>query len=313
MMVFPKNLPDLRRTILETLRVQRGGPETIPYIDVGHTLSDIAARQNHAVFGRRGCGKTLLLHHAPRRAPSDVRRVYVNCEDFKKHSFPDVLIEILDAVFKELDEKQRAWFGRKKQLKEVMAEIRRKLSERARRRMSAIKRFARRPRPNPRRQGERPFLAVWRRQRPASACRWAPSLSKHRDAVEREYKQHDSKAKRLNVWLPQLKDNVREFFALSTDVQAVYLQIDDFYHLRRTDQPHVMDYVHRLCKDLPFYFKIATLRHASVLYADRQGQPTGAQAGMITSQSTWILRSKTSRRQKGNSARYCTSLLAYPA
>jgi hypothetical protein len=38
-----------------------------------------------------------------------------------------------------------------------------------------------------------------------------------------------------------------------------------------------MDYVHRLCKDLPLYFKVATLRHASVLYADREGQPTGAQ------------------------------------
>jgi hypothetical protein len=75
-----------------------------------------------------------------------------------------------------------------------------------------------------------------------------------------------------------LKDKIREFFGLSRDVQAVYLQIDDFYHLRRADQPHVMDYIHRLCKDLPLYFKIATLRHASVLYADRQGQPTGAQA-----------------------------------
>lgn len=128
-MGFPKNLPGLRRTILETLRVQRGGPETIPYIDVGHTLSDIAARQNHAVFGRRGCGKTLLLHHSARGLPSNVRRVYVNCEDFKNHSFPDVLIEILDAVFKELDEKQRAWFGRKKRLKELIAAIRRQLSE----------------------------------------------------------------------------------------------------------------------------------------------------------------------------------------
>jgi hypothetical protein len=38
-----------------------------------------------------------------------------------------------------------------------------------------------------------------------------------------------------------------------------------------------MDYLHRLCKDLPLYFKVATLRHASVLYADRNGQPTGAQ------------------------------------
>jgi hypothetical protein len=37
------------------------------------------------------------------------------------------------------------------------------------------------------------------------------------------------------------------------------------------------DYIHRLCKDLPLYFKIATLRHASVLFADRNGQPTGAQ------------------------------------
>jgi hypothetical protein len=38
-----------------------------------------------------------------------------------------------------------------------------------------------------------------------------------------------------------------------------------------------MDYIHRLCKDLPLYFKVATLRHASTLYADRLGQPLGAQ------------------------------------
>ncbi|BAV09693.1 hypothetical protein SAMN05421788_1011130 [Filimonas lacunae] len=38
-----------------------------------------------------------------------------------------------------------------------------------------------------------------------------------------------------------------------------------------------MDYVHRLCKDFPLYFKITTLRHASVLYADRAGQPMGTQ------------------------------------
>jgi hypothetical protein len=38
-----------------------------------------------------------------------------------------------------------------------------------------------------------------------------------------------------------------------------------------------MDYIHRLCKDLPLYFKVATLKHASTLYADRHGQPLGAQ------------------------------------
>lgn len=67
------------------------------------------------------------------------------------------------------------------------------------------------------------------------------------------------------MWLPRLKQGIREFFELSTSVHAVYLQIDDFYHLKRVDQPLVMDYIHRLCKDLPLYFKVATLRHASTL------------------------------------------------
>ena len=57
----------------------------------------------------------------------------------------------------------------------------------------------------------------------------------------------------------------------------MFLQIDDFYHLNRVDQPLVMDYIHRLCKDLPLYFKVATLKHATTLFADRDGQPIGAQ------------------------------------
>ena len=60
-------------------------------------------------------------------------------------------------------------------------------------------------------------------------------------------------------------------------MKSLFLQIDDLYHLKRTDQPFVVDYIHRLCKDLPVYFKIATLRHATTLYADRDGQPIGAQ------------------------------------
>ena len=60
--------------------------------------------------------------------------------------------------------------------------------------------------------------------------------------------------------LPQLKAEIREFFALSTSVKAVFLQIDDFYHLNRVDQPLVMDYIHRQCKDLPLDFKVATLK-----------------------------------------------------
>lgn len=55
------------------------------------------------------------------------------------------------------------------------------------------------------------------------------------------------------------------------------MQVDDLYHLKRADQAFVVDYIHRLCKDLPIFFKIATIRHASTMYADREGQPIGAQ------------------------------------
>jgi hypothetical protein len=90
----------LRQKITESLRIQRDSGE-VPYIDAANVLGDISSRQNHTIFARRGCGKTLLLHHSTRRLHDQndtIRTVYLNCEDFKRHSFPNVLIEILDAL-----------------------------------------------------------------------------------------------------------------------------------------------------------------------------------------------------------------------
>lgn len=77
----------LRKLITENLRIQRGSGEgeTPPYIDVSNVLADICARQNHTVFARRGCGKTLLLHHSSQQLDPSIRSVYLNCEDFKRH------------------------------------------------------------------------------------------------------------------------------------------------------------------------------------------------------------------------------------
>ena len=60
--VPPKEkLDKLRKVITENLRIQQSGAPTIPYIDVAHAVPAAKARQNHVIFGRRGCGKTLLL------------------------------------------------------------------------------------------------------------------------------------------------------------------------------------------------------------------------------------------------------------
>ena len=272
-----EKLARLRLVITENLRVQRGGVTSVPYIDTNNALTDICARQNHAVFARRGCGKTLLLHHSQTKLGDRTKAIYLNCEDFKTHSFPNVLIEILDAVFGELEKNLRSWFGKQAKSKKIIGEIRTMLSKyrvsadneeqkvkesESETHETAVKAEA----------GVKPSKIL-----PASAGFGFSESIQSKAAVEREYVTRDSKLQKLNMDLPMLKASIREFFESQGRVDAVLIQIDDFYHLRRTDQPHVMDYVHRLCKDLPLYFKVATLRHASVLYADRNGQPTGAQ------------------------------------
>jgi Cdc6-like AAA superfamily ATPase len=265
----------LRTAINENLRVQRGGAKPVPFIDVSNVLNDVGARQNHAIFGRRGCGKTLLLHHSASQLPNVTRSVYLNCEDFKKHSFPNVLIEILDAVFAELQARLTGWFGKKKRSRELIIAIREDLKElrsKADRQETEVREaVAKEVRDSQK--------AEIRLGSPEVGLTAGGELGESTKVeTERKYLLNQDKVRDLDMWLPRLKQQIREFFKLSTSVKAIFLQIDDFYHLSRVDQPLVMDYIHRLCKDLPLYFKVATLRHASTLYADRLGQPIGAQA-----------------------------------
>lgn len=266
-------LAKLRQVITENLRVQRDG-EKIQYINVGTALQDACAKQNHAIFARRGCGKTLLLHHSSRVLDSTLKPIYLNCEDFKRHTFPNVLIEILTSIFRELDRNLSGWFGKKKRSKEIIKSIIEKLEilqKTADERDEDVKQKS-----SVEHGGSAEGLAG------ADIDKFqvkfgAKDEAKEKAEVERSFRVHHEKLQELDRWLPDLKDNIRTFFSLSKGVKGIVLQIDDLYHLKRTDQAFVVDYIHRLCKDLPLYFKIATLRHASTLYADREGQPIGAQ------------------------------------
>ncbi|MBI2605732.1 MAG: hypothetical protein HYW49_06595 [Deltaproteobacteria bacterium] len=261
---------ELRRVIQEGLRVQRGGPESVEYVDVSSSLADIGARQNHVVFGRRGCGKTLLLQAVEKAATKQARIIYINCEDYKQHSFPNVLIEILDQVFDELERNLTGWFGKKHRSRQLITEIRKNLvtlKEKPDAQTTSVKEVSTSEIKSKVSGG----VAV------EGIKLGASEVAAQKNAIEHEYQRLDSKIQKLNLLLPKLKEQIREFFELSSDVKTLFVEVDDFYHLPRTMQPHVADYIHRLCKDVSIYFKIATLRHASVLYADRGSQPTGAQ------------------------------------
>ena len=123
-----KQLESLRVKITEGLRIQPAiSGDRVPYIDASNSLIDIAARHNHVVFARRGCGKSLLLAEGMQQLPRNIKYVYLNCEDYKRHSFPNVLIEILDATFEEMERHFKGWLQSKKARK-ILAEIRTQLA-----------------------------------------------------------------------------------------------------------------------------------------------------------------------------------------
>jgi hypothetical protein len=260
----------LRRLIQENSRIQKGSSIEIDYVDVTHALADATTRQNHVVFGRRGCGKSLLLEKVRKGIGPNIKAIYINCEDYKHHSFPNVLIEILDAVFTEIEEHLSGWFGKKKRLRALVAELRGSL-DKLRTKDDEIEKKVK-----SRAEIEKKGSASAKAAVPHTHLGFEFSGAR-KESIEAEYHTFDDKIRDLNQLLPKLKRTIQQFFDLSNKVEVIFIELDDFYQLRRPIQPYVADYVHRLCKDLPLFFKIGTLRHVSSLYADRHQQPIGAQ------------------------------------
>jgi energy-coupling factor transporter ATP-binding protein EcfA2 len=277
-MVSTQTLDALRKLITESIRIQRDTATHVSYIDASHVLSDVESRQNHVVYGRRGCGKTLLLHASAAKLPAETRRVYLNCEDFKQHTFPNVLIEVLEAVFMELEKNLSGWFGKGRKQKQIIEAIRAKF-EALRKAPDALEEQVSR--------SDQASSSTSRGARIGGALGLEGGQVEARIGERRgqqastaetsSYVRRSDKVRQLNQDLPWVKQQLRDFFAASTRVQAVFIQVDDFYHLRLADQPFVVDYLHRLCKDLPMYFKVATLRHVCSLFIERDGQPIGVQ------------------------------------
>lgn len=277
MISLADKLAQLRITINENLRTQLD-TEKVEYIGTANTMADAKTKQSHCIFARRGCGKTLLLHHSRRTLAEDARGIYINCEDFKHHTFPNVLIEILDATFGELEKNRFWWFGRKAQLKKILAELRKSLSE-LRAAPDALATDIRTLASNDNQLSKKDEANAGLSHGPATAGINATSerIFKSKTDLEKKYVLNENKLQQLNQNLPSYKKHINDFFEISGKLRTVLIQIDDFYHLNRTDQPFVADYVHRMCKDTPLKFKIATLKHNSVLYIVRAGQPIGIQ------------------------------------
>ena len=85
----------LSRMVEEATRSTREGAKRFVEPAEG-TLERAKTRRHHIVFGRRGSGKSSLLTKAAAELTIDRRPiVFVDLEEFKGHTYPDVLISVL--------------------------------------------------------------------------------------------------------------------------------------------------------------------------------------------------------------------------
>lgn len=201
-----RDLSRLRKTIQESLRVQRGSADNVNYIDTGSVLSDVMTKQNHVVFARRGCGKSLLLHQSARQLDASIKAVYLNCEDFKRHSFPNVLIEILDSLFAELEKHLTGWFGKRKKSRELVQGIRRELGA-LRSKEDTLESEVRTTNALESKEGIGGQFAI--SASPGTSAKIsALSNEGRREEVERKFRLRSDKLRELDNWLPRLKARV---------------------------------------------------------------------------------------------------------
>jgi hypothetical protein len=75
-----------------------------------------------------------------------------------------------------------------------------------------------------------------------------------------------TKRNKLNILHRKIIEFQRLFDAIVELSGDAFIFLDDLYHLKRTDQPQVLDYFHRIVKGRWVWLKIGTIRHRTDWY-----------------------------------------------
>ena len=255
-------LNKILRYIEENLRVT--DQTTIEYVDPRGHLERLNSKQNQIIFGRRGSGKSLLLKSI-REKNKDAISLATNIEDFKDISFPDSIIQVLKAILKQLKLEvnknyecyELGKLHKARRLKKKLNQILKKLEKRLE---------------NPDNYDE--DIITKKEQKKAGKLKAnyiqsnASFTSDYTDVIEVSKSLKIDKLNILKNELPDLKELIN---VISEFLQKpIFLILDDFYFIRRSDQPFFIDFFHRLSKNTHLYLKVATIKHRTSLYLHDQ-------------------------------------------
>lgn len=263
------------------------------------TLSRATSRQHHLLFGRRGSGKSSLLRKTAADLTVDRRPIaFVDLETFKGHAYPDVLLSVLIETFTKFADwldtaavapsnKTSFWsrlFGSKPTRKPfdktraglLAADLR-----------SAVKNLR-----DLLLAEDETEITVSESAKATTASSstlganagdkiFNASGSQVKSKNDENYVETSEKFVRRKI--DYLHRHILDYQGLFREMATLsggdaYLILDDLYHLKKRDQPSVVDYFHRIAKGNRLWLKIGTIRHRSQWYVNGD-PPIGAKLG----------------------------------
>jgi hypothetical protein len=294
------------------------------------TLRRATTKRHHMVFGRRGSGKSSLLRKAAADLTVDRRPIaYVDLETFKAHSYPDVLLSVLLSTFSEFEKwlrtaavhpahKSSFWqrlFGTKPQRPAFNRKQAEELAEQLHSQVQALQAQLLRDDNVATTSSTRAEVEASSTNKIAGSMGTKLSgvldtaVSAEMSAADRrglttevQEKYRQSKTDFLHRHILQYQGLFRRMNALSSGDSFLFL--DDLYHIRRTDQPQVIDYFHRIAKGSSLWLKVGTIRHRTSWYLHGD-PPVGVKLGDDADEIDLDLTLEKYSWQKTSSQRSC--------
>jgi hypothetical protein len=230
------------------------------YEETANNLSRISAQQHQVVFGRRGSGKScLLVTHLFEPSVAGSISIYANADDFKKLSYPDMLVRILIRILAALPQRQGFLWLQQSLAAQRLVELRATLDEAEQRDV------------------DRQRSAASSTEVGVSAFEGGAEGSVRRRSAREQIERSSFVANKVD-YLERHKVDFRKAIVLGIKgARATHcaLIVDDFYLVPLSLQPDVVDYLHSLVRGTNLYLKIGTIRHRTQLFRSAEGQTVG--------------------------------------
>lgn len=262
-------------------------------------LSRAKSKQHNIVFGRRGSGKSSLLRKMAADLTIDRRPIaFVDMETFKGHSYPDVLISVLIKSLREFETwlnsaatnpgtKTTFWkklFGTKPSRPPFDKKKTTALSSTLAKLISDLEGQLRKPEKSEVEQTQTNNAASKAGGKLTTEGAAGPlKMGSAIELMSENAKSLEVKSKYTSHKIEYLHQNIlrfQQFFKDLSDLSdgSSFLILDDLYHIRKSDQPFVIDYFHRIAKGNGLWLKIGTIKHRSQWY-QHSDPPLGVKLG----------------------------------